>query len=109
MAYLLNTSTTVLCTHAGTVSAITTNTRVKASGEYVVTISDLFMVTGCVFQVGPKPQPCVKIQWLVPAKRVRVNGQQVLTQSSTGVCLSVEQIPQGPPNVVTTQLRVQGQ
>jgi len=37
-----------------------------------------------------KPQPCIRVQWLVPAARVLVNGQPVLLQTSTGLCLSPE-------------------
>ena len=63
----------------------------------------------CPFTVpGKGPQPCVKVQWLVPALRVKVMGQQVLLQSSSGLCQSGEQIPQGPPNIVSTQIRVKG-
>ena len=55
---------------------------------------------GCAFTVPPsKPQPCLKVQWLVPAARVLVGGQPAILQSSSGLCLSAEQIPQGPPSV----------
>lgn len=99
-----------ICPHAGTVSTITSNTRVMVSGQPVATLADNYVVAGCPFQVpipaGTKPQPCVKVQWLVPATRVMVNGQPIILQTSTGLCLSVEQIPQGPPTVVATQPRV---
>ena len=96
-----------ICPHAGTVTTISSNTRVLVSGQPVATLADTYVVAGCPFQVpGPKPQPCVKVQWLVPATRVMVNGQPVILQTSTGLCLSVEQIPQGPPTVVATQPRV---
>lgn len=111
MGYVLHVGATVLCPHAGQVSAITTNTRVKVGGQFVVTIGDTFTVAGCPFTlptVPPKPQPCVKVQWIVPATRVRVGGQFVLLQESSGICQSIEQIPQGPPNVVMTQIRVKG-
>jgi hypothetical protein len=48
------------------------------------------------------------VQWLVPATRVLVNGQPAILQTSTGLCLSVEQIPAGPPTVVAIQTRVTG-
>ena len=107
---VLNSSASLQCTHGAKVNITTTNTRVKVGGNYAVTVSDSYTVSGCPFQVsigtGTKPQPCVKIQWIVPAKRVRVSGQAVLTQSSTGICQSAEQIPQGTPTVVQTQMRV---
>ena len=69
-------------------------------------ISDTSTIAGCPFVAGNKPQPCVTVKWLVAAVRVTVNGQPVLVQTSTGLCQSVEQIPQGPPTILTTQARV---
>ena len=106
--FLLHVGAMVQCPHVAPVTAITSNTRVLVSGQPVVTIGDTFLVTGCVFMVGPKPQPCVRVQWIVPANRVLVNGQPVLLQTSVGLAMSAEQIPQGPPIVVATQMRVGG-
>lgn len=100
-----------LCPHGGTASTTSTNTRVKVGGMYVATLSDVTTVAGCPFTIPgspPKPQPCVKVQWLVPALRVKVMGNPALLQTSSGLCLSAEQIPQGSPNVVSTQIRVKG-
>ena len=109
---LLHVGAAITCSHVGTVSAQSSNIRVKVSGMAVVTTADVFPVAGCPFQVpigtGTKPQPCVRIQWTVPAARVKVNGLPVLLQTSTGVGLSVEQIPQGPPIVSAVQPRVMG-
>jgi uncharacterized Zn-binding protein involved in type VI secretion len=97
-----------MCPHGGQVTIIPSNTRVMVSGQPVATMGDTFLVAGCAFTVGPKPQPCIKVQWLVPATRVLINGQPAILQTSTGLCLSAEQIPQGPPNVVVTQMRANG-
>lgn len=105
-------SSTILCFHGGPVSIITSNQRVKVNGQPVVTMNDTYTVSGCPFTipppVGPKPQPCVRLQWVVAAQRVRVSGQPVLLMNSSGICLSAEQIPQGLPNIVVTQVRVRG-
>jgi uncharacterized Zn-binding protein involved in type VI secretion len=107
--FVTHVGATVLCTHAGQVSIQSGNTRVKVSGQMVATVNDIYTVAGCPFTVpGPKPQPCVLVRWLVPATRVRVNSQPVILQTSTGICQSAEQIPQGPPNIVVTQTRVKG-
>jgi hypothetical protein len=50
----------------------------------------------------------VTIRWLTPATRVQVNGSPALLESSTGICQSAEQIPQGPPQVSVVQHRVVG-
>lgn len=107
--FLLHVGATIMCPHAGQASITPSNTRVKVGGQLVATVNDLTTVAGCPFTVPPsKPQPCIKVQWLVPAVRVRVNGQPALLRSSTALCQSPEQIPQGPPNVVVTQVRVKG-
>jgi hypothetical protein len=98
-----------LCPHAGNATTVSSNTRVKVSGMAVATVDDLTTVAGCTFTVPTnKPQPCVKVQWLVPAVRVKVMGTWVLLETSGGACQSAEQIPQGQPNVVATQTRVKG-
>jgi hypothetical protein len=48
------------------------------------------------------------LQWVAPATRVKVNGQPAILKTSSGICQSAEQVPQGPPNVVVTQTRVKG-
>jgi uncharacterized Zn-binding protein involved in type VI secretion len=110
--FIVTTSSSAICQHGAQVSIISSNTRVKIAGSPVAVQSDQFTVGGCPFQVpvgaGTKPQPCVKIQWIAPATRVRVGGQPVILQSSSGLCLSAEQIPQGAPTVVATQPRVKG-
>ena len=110
--FLLHVGASVICTHGASASIVSSNQRVKVGGQAVATIADTTTVAGCPFQVpvpgGTKPQPCVKIQWAAPATRVRVLGQFVLLQTSSGACQSAEQIPQGAPTVVTTQVRVKG-
>lgn len=100
------------CPHAGAAQIVPSQQRVLANGAPLVLVADQTMVVGCPFQVpvgtGTKPQPCVSVTWQAPATRVFVNGQPVLLQSSTGMCLSAEQIPAGPPMIVNTQTRVTG-
>jgi hypothetical protein len=98
-----------ICPHAGQVTTISSNTRVLVSGQPVATVADQYLVAGCAFTIpGPKPQPCLKVQWLQPALRVTVMGQPAILQTSAALCLSAEQIPQGPPTVLVTQLRASG-
>lgn len=110
--YLMDEGATIQCTHAATVSVQASNTQVKVDGQAVMTLSDTFTVSGCPFQIplvaSTKPQPCTTVQWLVPAMRVRAGGIPVLLKDSSGLCQSAEQIPQGPPTVVMTQMRVKG-
>jgi len=106
---LFHVGAAAICPHGGQVTVISSNSRVLVSGMPIATMGDTYVVAGCAFTVPPgKPQPCVKVQWLVPATRVMVNGQPALLQTSTGLCQSAEQIPQGPPTIVSTQTRVMG-
>ena len=107
--FLYHVGAAAICPHGGQVTVISSNSRVLVGGLPVATLADTLTVAGCAFTVpGPKPQPCVTAQWLVPAARVLVNGQPAILQTSAGLCLSAEQIPQGPPTVVSTQVRVSG-
>ena len=107
-ASLLSLNTIAKCPHSGQLSASTSNTRVFVDGQPLVTQADIFTITGCSFSVGNKPQPCIMIKWQVPATRILINGQYAILQNSVGLCQSAEQIPQGPPNVSQTQIRVKG-
>lgn len=107
--FLLHVGASAICPHGGQITIIPSSPRVLVSGQPVATFPDTTLVAGCAFTIpGPKPQPCIKVQWLVPAARVMVNHQPALLQTSQGLCLSAEQIPQGPPNVIAGQVRVKG-
>ncbi len=107
--FLMHVGATAICPHAGQVTVVSTNTRVLVGGQPVATMNDTYTVAGCPFALpGPTPSPCVKVQWLVPAMRVMVSGAPAMLQNSTGLCLSAAQVPQGPPSVIVTQVRVKG-
>jgi hypothetical protein len=113
MSFVLHPGATASCPHGGQITTIPAGApRVLLGGQPAATVGDQSLVTGCPFQVpvpgGTKPQPCVTVQWLVPAARVSVGGQPALLSTSSGICLSAEQIPQGPPSVIVTQIRVSG-
>lgn len=100
-----------MCPHGGQIMVVPSGPRVTENAMPVATVLDQFPIVGCLFQipfgVGTKPQPCVRVQWIVPAARVLANGAPVITQSSVGLCLSIEGIPQGPPTIAAVQPRVQ--
>ena len=104
---LVQVGATIMCPHSGQASIVSSNHRVKAGGASVAVLSDTTTVAGCSFMVGNVPQPCLKVQWLMGATRVKVMGQAVLLKDSSGLCQS--SAPQGKPNVQMTQMRVKGQ
>jgi hypothetical protein len=103
--YLAHVGALIQCAHAGPAQVVTTNARVKVMGQFVALQNDQYMVSGCPFTVPPgTPLPCVTIQFVVPALRVKVMGQPVILKDSVGIC-----IPNGvPPQVNPTQVRVKG-
>jgi len=108
MANLLNTSSIMLCPHGGTVSVISSNTKTKAGGDFVVRSSDTFLIAGCSFSVPP-PHPCVLVQWVQPDTRSQVMGDFTLSEESLGLCVAADQAVQGTVLVSFTQPRVSGQ
>jgi hypothetical protein len=112
--FLLHVNAIMQCAHMAPATTTPTQTRVLVNGQPVATVSNLITVQGCLFTIpGPKAQPCVLVKWLMPATRVLVNGQPALLQPSpsgvgSGICQSVEQIPQGPPVISMVQTRVLG-
>ncbi len=86
-----------------------TNTKVQAGGAYVALSTDQFMISGCSFMMGNVPSPCLTVQWLATDMRTTVNGTPTLSQTSTGLCLSAAQVPQGPVTISNTQTKVQTQ
>jgi len=106
----LNTSSTLKCPHGATVNIISSNTKVLVDTAPAALATDQFLVSGCPFQipigVGTKPSPCMTVQWLMTDMRTTVNGTPTLSKASVGLCLTAEQIPQGPVMISQTQTKV---
>jgi hypothetical protein len=111
MAALLTTASCLSCPHGGSVSIVSTNTKVQA-GAPLALATDTFTISGCPFQIpigtGSVPHPCVRVQWLKANLRSTVNGAATLSQDSVGLCLAADQVPQGPVSVSQTQPLVSG-
>ena len=106
MTPALTPGASLTCPHGGLASIVPAAPRVLVAGQPLALLGDMTMIAGCAFAVGPKPQPCVKVLWLMGTARVLAGGQPALLQAATGLCQSVEQIPQGPPVIVPGQARV---
>jgi hypothetical protein len=104
---VLHSGTTATCPHGGTLNIIAASPRVMVSAMPAAVLTDQGMVAGCAFTLpNGKPQPCVTTKWIVAATRVMANGQPVLINPLTALCLSAEQIPGGPPIIAGSQTRV---
>ncbi len=97
-----------ICPHGGQISPISSNIRATINGEQIVTATDNFLVTGCIFNISGVPHPCITTNWIVSATRVFINGQPAILNNSVGLCQSADQSPQGPPNIIASQVRVKG-
>jgi hypothetical protein len=112
--FILHVGATMQCTHMAPATIPPMQPRVQVSAQPAAPFASVISVAGCPFQipivVGTKPQPCVLVKWAMPSTRVMVNGQPLALVPSPGagpgICQSVEQIPQGPPQVTVVQTRV---
>lgn len=103
--HALTKSTTMMCPHGGSVSATPSNNRAK-SGAEILTRADTCTISGCAFTLpNGQPSPCLSVKWLVADTRVSA-GSPTLSESSTGLCLSGANVPQGPVSITVTQQKV---
>lgn len=108
MAGLLNTASTMMCPHGGTVSVVTSNTKTKAGGSYVLRSSDTFTIAGCPLNVAGAPHSCVQVRWVQTALKSKVASDSTLTDSSVGLCVAGDRALQGTVLIQSTQSQVSG-
>jgi hypothetical protein len=108
MGDFLTAASTLTCPHGGTVTAVPANEQVSLDGDPIVLATDAFTVEGCAFAPGGVPNPCVEVQWIVPAARSAADGAETLTTDSVGLCLADDGAPQGPVLIQDTQFVVSG-
>lgn len=99
----------MMCPHGGTVTAITTNTRAKAGGDFILRSSDTFVIAGCPFVIGVLAHPCVQVQWVQPDTRSQVMSDFTLSEASVGLCVAPDQAVQGTVLINFTQPQVSGE
>jgi hypothetical protein len=110
--FLLHVGAIMTCTHGVPATVPPMQTRVLVSAQPVAPFSSIITVAGCPFMIPPvpTPQPCVTVKWLMPSTRVTVMGQPAAVTPGPGtgpaLCISAQQIPNGPPIVSTVQVRV---
>lgn len=109
MGFLLDAGATITCPHAGTAKVTPRATRVSLGGQPPLLVDDVVTITGCSLNISGAPSPCLQVQWLLPAMRVKVESSAVLLDSSVGLCVNAASAPQGTALVTGFQTRVQGQ
>lgn len=106
---VLTIASTIQCLHGGQAILFTSNSRMMVENVPALLESDVHPVAGCPFTVGPKYQPCVRIEWTAGATKLSVNGVKVLVRSSIGKCFSAENALQGIAIIVNTQPKISAQ
>jgi len=109
MGKLLNDSASLMCPHGGTVQAITTNTRAKADGGFLLRSTDTFVIAGCSLNISGMPHPCLQVQWVETALKSTVVSNPTLTDESVGLCVAGDQAVQGTVQISSTQTKVSGE
>lgn len=106
---LLTTASMITCPHGGIATLITSNLKVNATSSPVLLETDVHVVAGCPFTIGPKYSPCIRIEWSAGAGKVTANQVALLVQSSIGKCLSPEGAIQGTAIIINTQIKAMAQ
>jgi hypothetical protein len=103
---ILQVGCTIQCPHGGQATAVPSNTKVKVDGAFALLPTDTFIIAGCSFMIATTPSPCLTIQWLGEATKVKINGTGPLLESSSGLCKAATQAPQGPASISGAQTKV---
>ena len=107
-ADFLTTTSSMSCPHGGTVTASTSNSRVRADGMFILRSTDTFTIAGCPFMIGTVKHPCVSVRWDVHCERHTSQRDPSLTRDSVGLCLAADQALQGTLQVSSTQNKATG-
>lgn len=84
----------------------TSDTKMKVDYALALLETDVHGVVGCPFTLpGPKPSPCIRIEWTAGAIQCKCDGTKVLVRSSVGKCYSAENLMQGLAQIVQTQIK----
>ena len=106
--YLLNVGVSAMCGHGASMAINPGSTRVKVDGQPAATEADMAMISGCPHMMGNVPSPCLMVDFMVPATRVKIEGKAALLDTSTNQCKSPAQAPQGPVSFMQVQAKAKG-
>lgn len=99
---LLSSASNVVCPHGGSVQFQQADLRVHVSGTPVVHL-DVATVSGCQFF-----RPCTRVVFSTGTLRAFAGKQALLTAASNGMCEAADGTPNGPVQVLTSDVRVSG-
>lgn len=102
--YVLTMGSPVLCAHGAPALPSAPAARVKLLGQPVVTQPAPHLVAGCPYVTAGVPTPCVTVQWVTAAGRIKSMGQPVLLADSRGIATETGM----PASAVAAHARVKG-
>lgn len=97
---IVNSGSIIKCPHGGSVQIKATTLSVLPNGAKAVKWTDPATVSGCAHRAGGRPQPCVKMSWLMGNPLYTVDGVPSVTFGSVGLCKNASNAPQGPAIIV---------
>ncbi|WP_437779041.1 hypothetical protein [Sorangium sp. So ce1097] len=108
---LLTNASRLMCPHGGQVVIVSAGKALAgAPVGTVASHADTFSIVGCTFTLpGPKPSPCVAIEWMTYEQRLKVGSGFALSEGSVGICKADTGAPQGKVIVAMTQPEVAAQ
>ena len=103
MGRYLTTASEAQCPHGGQVVGVVSQTDTTEDGAPLLASTDLFAVEGCPFvDATDQPSPCMQVVWSnTAALQVGMSGGHALDETSVGMALDAENVPQG--QVVVTR------
>src|SRR2546423_5527767 len=105
-------STVASCFHQAHATITPDQTAVTILGGVAATSTSLIAVVGCLFAPGGAYHPCTTIRWLMPSTKVTAQGKPLILMPppgsgvGPGLGQAADQAPQGPPTVMTNQVKV---
>jgi hypothetical protein len=106
MGEVLTTVSKIMCPHGGQAILTTANAKVSTTRSFWLLETDIHIIAGCPFSIGPVYSPCVRIEWSAGSTRTSVNGTPVLKRESIGKCYSAANALQGIAIIINTQMKV---
>ncbi|MDQ6785430.1 MAG: hypothetical protein M3033_01235 [Acidobacteriota bacterium] len=106
-AYILTTSSVILCPHGGVVTHIPrTVSDYVINGALPMLLTDQYLVAGCPFAIGDNPSPCFNVTWVSPSVYLIIKGVPALLNTSIGLCQSIGGMMQGQAIIASYQIFV---
>lgn len=105
---LMHANAVALCPHAGQVTSLVVNQRVRVSGQTVLTLQDTSAVLVCALSTSGSTHFCTQVKWSNPATRIKASGAPIILHDSQAECRAADQTILGNAIIVSTQLRARG-